>query len=107
MSSSNIDTLTDRLEKVSRIYTKEFSIKRDDDWFILKLQEELGELIQSYLMMTGQARKKGLTDEQIRKIFEGEIADVLSHVLILARHFGVDLDKAVEKKWLKWDKKNT
>jgi NTP pyrophosphatase (non-canonical NTP hydrolase) len=105
--SSDINSLTDKLEKVSRIYTKEFAIKRDDDWFILKLQEELGELIQSYLMMTGQARKKGLNDKQIRHIFEGEVADVLSHVLILARHFGVDMNKAVEDKWLKWDKENT
>ena len=30
-------------------------------WFILKLQEEVGELTQAHLVRTGQARTKGLT----------------------------------------------
>ena len=47
----DIKALTKEVEKVSLKYTKTFSIERDANWFVLKLQEELGELIQSYLMM--------------------------------------------------------
>lgn len=98
----NLKLLTEKLEEVSQIYTKEFEIERDSDWFVFKLQEELGELIQAYLMMIGQARRKGRSTHEIREEFEAETADVFAHVLILAKHFNVDLEKAVEKKWMKW-----
>lgn len=101
----NIKSLTDEVEKTSLIYTKKFGIKRDSDWFILKLQEELGELIQSYLMMIGQARKKDKTKEELIKDFHSEVADVFSHVLLLAKHHNVNLEKEVEEKWLVWNKK--
>lgn len=96
----NLKKLTEEVEKVSLIYTNKFDIKRDSDWFILKVQEELGELIQSYLMMIGQARKKGKTEKELVNDFHKEIADVFSHVLLLAKHHKIDLEKEVENKWL-------
>jgi len=54
----NIKQFIDKTEQVSSIYAKNHGINRDKDWFIFKLQEELGELTQKYLMMTGRARKK-------------------------------------------------
>lgn len=100
----DIKTLTDKVEKVSLLYAGKFGIKRDDDWFILKLQEELGELIQSYLMMVGQARKKEKSEKEIVNDFNKEVADVFSHVLLLAKHHKIDLEKEVEEKWLVWSK---
>lgn len=100
----DIKTLTDEVEKVSLLYTNKFAIKRDSDWFILKLQEELGELIQSYLMMIGQARKKEKSREELLHDFHKEVADVFSHVLLLAKHYKIDLEKEVEEKWLIWKK---
>ena len=100
----DIKTLTDEVEKVSLKYTMTFSIERDASWFVLKLQEELGELIQSYLMMTGKARTKGKSEEEIRSDFEKELADVFSHVLLLAKHYDIDVEKVVEDKWLSWNK---
>jgi len=41
----DINTLTEEIENVSKNYIKKFKIKRNSDWIILKLQEELGELI--------------------------------------------------------------
>lgn len=99
----NIHKLTAKFEKVSEAYAKKFNIERDADWYVLKLQEELGELIQSYLMYRGKARLKGKTSEEIRKDFEGEVGDVLCHVLLLAKHFHVDLDKVIKEKWVKWN----
>jgi NTP pyrophosphatase (non-canonical NTP hydrolase) len=77
-------------------------IERDATWFLLKLQEEVGELTQAFLMKTGQARDKGRTSAELDAGFRAELADVLCHVLLLARHHGVDLDAAVADKWLVW-----
>ena len=96
--------LTEELEKVSQKYTEVFKVKRNGDWYILKLQEELGELIQSYLMMIGQARPKGKTPEQMREEFNKEVADVFCHTLLLAKFHNVDLEKEVREKWLVWNK---
>lgn len=100
----NIKDLTQEVEKISQIYSKRFKIERDGNWFILKLQEELGELIQSYLMMIRKGRNKGKSAVEIKDNFRKEVADVFSHVLILAKFYNIDLEKEVEEKWLKWKK---
>ncbi|ONI69955.1 pyrophosphatase [Kribbella sp. ALI-6-A] len=96
----DITELSDRAERISARYGDHLGIERDGDWFLLKLQEELGELTQSYLQVTGRARTKGLTAEEIREDFEVEFADVLCQLLLLARHHKVDVPAAVERKWL-------
>ncbi|MDO8741803.1 MAG: pyrophosphatase [Candidatus Roizmanbacteria bacterium] len=100
----NIKDLSEEVEKVSLIYSKKFDIDRDGNWFVLKLQEEMGELIQSYLMVIKQGRHKGKSPEEIKDNFRKEVADVFSHVLLLAKFYKIDLEKEVEKKWLKWKK---
>ena len=100
----NIKDLTKEVEDISKMYSKRFKISRDGDWFILKLQEELGELIQSYLMMIRKGRNKGKSAVEIKDNFRKEVADVFSHVLILAKFYNIDLEKEVEEKWLKWKK---
>ncbi len=99
----DIKQLTEAVEKVSQTYTKNFGIERDNDWFVLKLQEELGELTQSYLMMIGKARKKEKSQEELVADFRKEVADVFCHVLLLAHHHKVDLEKEVKEKWLVWN----
>jgi NTP pyrophosphatase (non-canonical NTP hydrolase) len=101
----DINTLSSDVAEISDTYAEKFGIKRDSDWYILKLQEELGELIQAYLMRIGQARLKGKSQKELREDFESEVGDVLCHVLLLARHFDVDVDTVVRKKWLSWKKK--
>lgn len=98
----DLGQLTDKVESVSRGYAAQAGITRDKDWFAFKLQEELGELTQKYLMMTGRGRKKDLSEEEIRLGFEDEVADVLGHLLLLAKHFDVDLEKSLDRKWFKY-----
>ena len=106
VSKQDLETIIDRIKRISDLYSKRFGVERDGTWYVLKLQEEMGELIQSYLMMAGKARDKGVPEEEIRKNFEYEVADVLCHILLLADYYQVDLPKAVQDKWLKWgDKK--
>ena len=99
----DIHDLTEKIEKISQSYSKKFAFERDSDWFVFKLQEEIGELTQAYLILKGRARLKGKNIEEIRKDFEGEVGDVLCHTLLLAKHFNVDLDKVIEEKWIKWN----
>ncbi len=96
----DLSELTDEVEAVSRRYARKHGIERDDAWFLLKLQEEVGELTQAFLMRAGQARSKGKSPHEIDEDFRAELADVLSHVLLMARHHGVDLQAEVENKWL-------
>ena len=99
----DINSLSKAVEKVSAGYTKKFNISRDNNWLVLKLQEELGELTQSYLMLQGQARAKGKTAEQLQDDFHKEIADVFCHVLLLANYNKVNLEKEINEKWLVWN----
>lgn len=98
----DLKKLTAQVEKVSQQYTSHFEIKRDSDWFILKLQEELGELTQTYLMWSKKARNKGKSETEMKADFANELADVFAHVLLLATHHDIDLEQAVKDKWLKW-----
>lgn len=101
----DIQELISKIEAVSQKYSKQYKIKRSRSWFLLKLQEEVGELTQCYLMMTGRGRAKNKTKKELRTDFEKELADVFCHVLLLARANGVDVEKAIDEKWLTWYKK--
>ncbi|GAA3600138.1 MazG nucleotide pyrophosphohydrolase domain-containing protein [Kineosporia mesophila] len=98
----DLRSLTASLEQVSQGYAQRFGIERDAAWFLLKLQEELGELTQAYLAVSGQNRSRDKTPGQLREGLEDELADVLAHVLILAHHHGIDPELAVRRKWLSW-----
>ena len=96
----DIQELTAQVERVSQGYASRFGIERDANWFVLKLQEEIGELTQAHLMLSGQARTKGRSAEEIHAMFRAEVADVLCHVLILARHHKIDVIEEIQSKWL-------
>ncbi|TDU87214.1 hypothetical protein EV138_0732 [Kribbella voronezhensis] len=95
-----IEELSGRLEKLSARYGEVLGFERDGDWFLLKLQEEVGELTQAYLQVTGRARTKGKSAEELRDGFQLEFADVFCQLLLLARHFDVDVPREIERKWL-------
>lgn len=96
----NLQQLSDRVEAVSAHYAQTNDIDRNATWFLLKLHEELGELTQAFLMYTGQARDKGHSRRELEALLDAELADVLCHVVLMARHHSVDLDEAVRTKWL-------
>ncbi len=97
-----LELLAEQIETVADRYAREFHITRDDDWYVFKLQEELGELTQKFLMLSGRARQKGFTQDEIRIQFEDEVADTFSLLMLLARHFGIDIESAVDRKWFKY-----
>jgi NTP pyrophosphatase (non-canonical NTP hydrolase) len=100
--SRTLAELTADFEAVSKIYAERCEIRRDDDWFVLKLQEELGELAQAHLRLTGRGRLRGETAETLRQQFDDEAADLLGQLLLLAHHNGIDLEAAAERKWFSY-----
>ena len=97
-----LEEMTTKIKSVADQYAEKFEINRDDDWYMFKLQEELGELTQHFLMMTGRARTKGFSDTELRQKFEDEVADTFSLLILLAAHFDVDIEKAVGSKWFQF-----
>lgn len=91
--------LMSQFEQASVAYAAANDIERDADWFVLKMQEELGELTQIWNRISGRARKKGMTAEEMVQALADETADMLGHVLLFARHNNLDLAAAIERKW--------
>jgi NTP pyrophosphatase (non-canonical NTP hydrolase) len=100
-TDARLQALTDAIDAVSSRYAERYGIRRDIEWCLLKLSEELGELTQAHLKRVGQARSDGDASEWTRH-FEDEMADVLGQLLVLAKLSGTDLEQALERKWLRW-----
>ncbi|MCS5735806.1 pyrophosphohydrolase domain-containing protein [Herbiconiux daphne] len=105
--SADIEGISADVEGVSGGYAEKFGIERTDAWFMLKLQEEVGELTQAFIDLKGMGRDRGRTAQENRNAFAQECADVLAHILLLARHEGIDLTAAIDQKWLRWARATT
>lgn len=93
----NLSDLSADVLRISDIYAREHGIDRSGDWAILKLQEELGELTAEHLRISGRAR--GVADPQA---LGDEAADVLGMLLIYCDRAGIDIEQAMQRKWLRW-----
>jgi len=103
----NLNEISKKLGQVSDVYAEKFGIHRDDDWFVLKIQEELGELSSVYLKLTQRARVGEATKTELDKNLRDEIADVVAMTLLFAKHRGIDVEQAIENKWFRYLQKNT
>ena len=93
----NLKELQADVLRISDIYAREHGIDRSGDWALLKLQEELGELVAEHLRVSGRARGAADPDK-----LGDEVADVLGMLLIYCQGAGVDIEAAMRRKWLHW-----
>lgn len=93
----HLKTLQADVLRISDIYAAEHGIDRSGDWALLKVQEELGELTAEHLRMSGRARGAADADK-----LGDEAADVLGMLLIYCQGAGVDIEAAMQRKWLHW-----
>lgn len=91
--------LARQFEEASQRYAVTNGITRNDDWFILKLQEELGELTQVWIKLTERGRRRGLGEAELREALADETADLLGHILLFAQKNDVELAPAIARKW--------
>ncbi len=96
----NLESFIDRLKAISDRYERVYDVDRSGDWHMIKVQEEMGELTQAYLAMTGRSRR---TIDGARHDVAMEMADVVCMTLLMARAEGIDLNAAITEKWLKWE----
>lgn len=99
----DIAELTDRIEYVSAGYADQFGIERTEEWILLKLTEELGELVQAQLTDVGQGRDRGLDAEEQSDRVAQELVDVFAMVLVLAKRRGIDIEKTLDAKWFRYE----
>jgi NTP pyrophosphatase (non-canonical NTP hydrolase) len=91
--------LSEQFEEASAAYAEANGLERDPDWFVLKMQEEMGELTQVWNKLTGRGRRRDRPEIELRNDLADEAADLLGHVLLFARRNELDLASAVERKW--------
>jgi NTP pyrophosphatase (non-canonical NTP hydrolase) len=83
-------------------YGKKYHVKIDEDFALLKLYEEVGELAQAVLI---QSRPEKHVSEKIsKKELAKELADVIGMVIVNAHLLGIDLEEAINKKWIDREK---
>ncbi|WP_430591736.1 hypothetical protein [Humidisolicoccus flavus] len=97
--------LSHRINAISARYAQVYGFERDADWLLLKLHEEVGELTQAHLSRTKRSKTRGKSEELLEQQFALELADALGLLLALAAHEGVDIEQAVQDKWLVWDER--
>src|SRR5580658_6990574 len=80
-------------------FAEKFQIRRDDEFYLFKMQEELGELTRIFLELRGSEKKRNATMDELKKEFASDIAVLVGNALILAHHFGVDLEANIKAKF--------
>ena len=87
--------------KVAKVYGERFNVNMDQDFAILKLYEEVGEFAQAVLVHRKKSKpEKYLSEAESKEQLAEELADIIGMVIVNADLFGIDMEKAIEKKWL-------
>ena len=105
MGRMELRALAQQIDAISRRYADVYGFERDADWLVLKVQEEVGEVVQAWLAKTGRQRDKGHSPEEVDRRFALELADAVGMLLALAEATGVDIEQAIDEKWLVWDRR--
>ncbi|QDL91764.1 pyrophosphatase [Paroceanicella profunda] len=94
-----LSDLQDQFAAAARKYCAAHGIAPEPDWFVLKMQEEMGELTQVWNKLTGRDRRRERSAEALAQDLADETADLLGMVLLFARENDLDLAAAVQRKW--------
>jgi NTP pyrophosphatase (non-canonical NTP hydrolase) len=82
-------------------YGEKYNVKIDEDFAILKLYEEVGEFSQAILIHRKKSRpEKHLSEELSKEEVAKELADVIGMTMVNAHLLGIDLEQALNKKWI-------
>ena len=82
-------------------YGREYNIEIDEDFALIKLYEEIGELSQAILIHRKKSRpEKHLQEDVSKKEIAKELADVVGMAMVNAHLLGINLEDAISKKWI-------
>ncbi|MDD5463911.1 MAG: MazG nucleotide pyrophosphohydrolase domain-containing protein [Candidatus Moranbacteria bacterium] len=95
------------VSKTADDYIGKYDLKYDADTILFKLYEEIGELSEAYLTAKGKSRPEKFVSAEIsKKKLSYELADVLGMTILLAKEMDIDLEDAINRKWIikEWEK---
>jgi len=93
--------LQDKASKVFLNNLKRDKIKVSDDYLVLKLTEELGEFVQSYLVHKKRCRpEKYLSLQKSKRNLSKELSDILGIIFVIAKTLNINVKEALIKKWI-------
>lgn len=82
-------------------YGRKYGVEIDEDFALLKLYEEVGELAQAILIHRKKSRPEKYLDEKTSKQeVAKELADVAGMVMVNAHLLDIDLEEAINNKWI-------
>jgi len=98
-------TLEKAVIKNADDYSKQHHIEFTQDFSALKLVEEVGEFTQALLIHQKRCRESKFLSEEISLQELGkEIADVIGMAIVNAHILGINLEDAIDKKWINKEK---
>jgi len=93
--------LQEKVIKNTRDYCEKYDVELDEDFALFKLYEEVGELAQDVLIHRKKCRpEKYLSTEKSKEELGTELADVMGMIIVVSHLFDIDLEKAIDKKWI-------
>ena len=93
--------IKEKVIKTAENYCEKYNVKLDEDFAILKLYEEVGELSQDILIHRKKCRpEKYVSQEKSKEELGKELADVLGILITLSHLLDIDLEDALNKKWI-------
>ena len=93
--------LQNKIFKNAIEYGKKYNITIDEDFALIKLYEEMGELSQAVLIHRKKSRPEKYKPEEISKEeLAQELADVLGVTIVNAKLLGINLEDALKRKWI-------
>jgi len=96
--------LQQRVLDHARAYSAKYGVVIDEDFALLKLCEEVGELAQAVLIARGRARPdKAKPPAEAKAAVAYELADIVGMAIVAADLLGIDLERAMNLKWLQTD----
>lgn len=97
----NFKELQEKVFNNALSYGKKYNVNIDEDFALLKLYEEVGELAQAVLIHRKKSRPEKHVSEIISKQeIAKELADVVGMAIVNAKLLGINLEDAIDKKWI-------
>ena len=93
--------MQDQIAKIFLSNLERDKIEVSDDYLMLKINEELGEFMQSYIVHKKKCRPaKYLSLEESKREMAKELSDVIGLAFVISHVFKIDVEEALIKKWI-------
>ena len=87
--------------RVAKIYGERFNVIIDLDFALSELHDEVGVYAHAVLIHRKKTKpEKYEPENEMKEMLGEELADIIGMVVVNADYFGIDLKKAIQRKWI-------